>query len=64
MSAFETVRVVDCGMYWLVLWAAFPINDCEAQRFISGVLMLEGARRFAFDTEGEAREFARVMCGN
>ena len=61
MRAFETVRVVDCGFYWLVLWAAFPINELEAQHFISGVLKLEGARRFAFDTESEAREFAQVM---
>lgn len=64
MSAFETVRIVDCGSYWLVLWAAFPIDDSEAQRFIRGVLTLEGARRFAFDTENAAREFARVMRGN
>lgn len=61
MSGFETVRVVNCGIYWLVLWAAFPIDELEAQRFISGVLTLEGARRFAFDTESAAREFARVM---
>lgn len=61
MSGFETVRVVNCGIYWLVLWAAFPIDELEAQRFISGVLTLEGARRFAFDTESEAREFAQVM---
>lgn len=64
MSAFETVRVVDCGFYWLVIWATFPIDEIEAQHFISGVLTLEGARRFAFDTESAAREFARVMGGN